>query len=150
MKKLVAAVLILSFAASAASVDVSSDGLNNLKENYNNQSSEVPDFVGSIVGGERINFKLEVNGTNETVGVSFDGVEISNITTEGLEDPTMEAWTDQETLTAVLNSTEKYETLEQKLNENEIEYKSNTAGAGIKLTIISTLQDIVSFLGLEL
>ena len=149
MKKLLPAALILLFVASAASLNVSSSELQTLKENYNNQSSEIPSFVGNIVGGERINLNLETNKTNETIGVSFEGVNISNVSKEGLENPTMKVWTDDETVSTILTSSDKYGTLEEKLNKNEIKYESTTVEAGIKLTIMSTLQDLASFIGLE-
>jgi hypothetical protein len=149
MKKLVITAALIILVAPAVSQSLNSTELNQFKETYNNQSSEVPDFVGTIVGGERINMKLERNGTNETVGVAFEGVEISDINASGVEDPTMNIWTDQETVSTVLNSSSKYDTLQEKLEENEIEYETTNLGTSIKVTVLETLQDLADFFGLE-
>lgn len=148
LELLVAFTLVLAGTATAITVP-DQDGLNELKEQYNRQSDQVPGFVGEIVGGERVNFKVEQDGTNRTVGVAFDGVEISKIKEGGLEDPTLKAWTDQETISAVIDSEDKYSTLQQKLEENEIRYEATTTGTTIKVVIFETLQNIAEFLGLE-
>jgi hypothetical protein len=149
MKKLVISTALILLVAPAVSQSLNSAELQQFKETYNNQSSEVPDFVGTIVGGERINMKLERNGTNETLGVAFDGVEISDINASGVDEPTMKIWTDQDTVSTVLNSSSKYDILQEKLEENEIQYETTTLGASIKVTVLETLQDLADFFGLE-
>jgi hypothetical protein len=150
MNKLAFLVAIVFVAGSATAATIpDSEGLQDLKESYNKQSDEVPSFVGDIVGGERVNFRLETVEDNRTVGVSFEGVKISEINEEGFEDPTLKVWTDNETVSSVLESEDKYETLQQKLDENEIQYKATTVGSSIKVTIFETLRGIADFLGLE-
>lgn len=150
MKKLLFLTALMFGVGSVSAVQIpDSEGLEELKEQYNSQSGEVPSFVGSIVGGERVNFRLETNSTNETVGVAFEGKEISNISAEGFEDPTLKVWTEEETITTVLESQDKYSTLEQKLDENEIQYQATTTGSTVKVVIFDTIRGIVDMLGLE-
>lgn len=123
--------------------------LEEFKEVYNNQTDQVPGFVGKIVGGERVNMKLEVNGSNETLGVAFNELKIENISKSGVEDPTMEVWTDQETISSVIESESKYEAIRQELDENDIEYRTTTVKAGVKVKIMETLNNLASMIGLS-
>jgi hypothetical protein len=150
MKKLIPILAILLLAGSTAAVTVpDSEGLQELKKEYNSQSDKVPGFVGDIVGGERVNFRVESGDENITVGVAFEGVNISELERGGLENPTLKAWTDNETVTAVMESEDKYSTLQEKLNENEINYEATTVGSSIKVVIFETLRGIADFLGLS-
>jgi len=148
-KVLVTLVLLLIGSTAAATIPDSGE-LEQIKNEYNQQSSEVPSFVGTIVGGEKVNFKLEANNTNETVGVSFDGVEIANITRDGFDEPTLEVWSDQQTVTTVIESDSKYETLREKLDENEIQYEAKSTKSSIMVTIFDTLNGLADMIGLEL
>lgn len=147
--KIFATILVLLVSSTAAVEIPDSEGLEQLKNEYNRQSGEVPSFVGSIVGGERVNFRVETNSSNQTVGVAFEGVEISNISADGFEDPTLKVSTDEETITTVLESEDKYSTLEQKLDENEIQYQATTTGSTVKVIIFDTLRKIADMIGLS-
>jgi hypothetical protein len=149
MKEILAVLTLLLVGLGAGQTVPGSEGLQSFKQAYNDQTDEVPGFVGDIVGGERVNFRVETNSTNQTIGVAFEGVEISNVTEEGFEDPTLEVSTDQDTITAVVNSEDKYQVLQAELEEGDIEYQANTVGAGVKITIMDTLKGIADFLGLE-
>ena len=148
--KVLAAALILMFGSAAAIEVPDSEGLQQLKEEYNGQSDNVPGFVSTIVGGEKVNFRIENESTNETVGVAFEGVEITKIEKGGLEDPTLEAWTDQETINTIIESDEKYSELQEALNENDIDYEAKTTESTIKVVIFDTLRGIADALGLSL
>lgn len=148
--KVLAAALILMFSSAAAIEVPDSEGLQQLKEEYNSQSDNVPDFVSTIVGGEKVNFRIENGSTNETVGVAFEGVEITKIKKGGLEDPTLEAWTDQETINTIMESDDKYSELQEALNENDIDYEAKTTESTIKVVIFDTLRGIADALGLSL
>lgn len=149
MKKILVVFAVLLTCLGAAQTVPDSEGLQSFKQAYNEQTDEVPGFVGEIVGGERVNFEVETNSTNQTIGVAFEGVEISNVTEEGFEDPTLEVSTDQDTITAVVNSEDKYQVLQAELDEGDIEYRANTVGAGVKVAVMDTLKGIADFLGLE-
>ncbi len=151
MRKLVFAIMVTGLAASTAALTLpEEDELDQFKEAYNNQTEEVPGFVGSIVGGERVNFKLEVDGSNKTLGAVFDGVEIENISRSGIEDPTLVVWTDNQTVSTVLESEEVYSALRQGLEEDDIDYETRSTTAGIKVTVLETISGIADFVGLEL
>lgn len=154
MKKTIltlAALLFLSVTAAQVTAIQSANQseLKEFKEVYNNQTDQVPSFVGKIIGGERVNMKLEVNGSNETLGVAFKELKIENITKSGVDNPTMEVWTDQETVSSVIESESKYEAIRQELDEKDIEYGTTTVKAGVKVSIIETLNNLASMIGLN-
>lgn len=151
MKKLLFTFLIIGLVGTAAALTLpEQDQLQKFKETYNNQTEEVPRFVGNIVGGERVNFKLEVDDSNKTLGAAFDGVEIENISRSGVKDPTLVVWTDNKTVSTVLESEEVYSALRQELEEDNIGYETRSTTAGIKVTVLETISGIADFIGLEL
>jgi hypothetical protein len=154
MKKIVLYLILIATVSLGASQSTAempdADELQQFKQAYNNQTSEVPGFVGNIVGGEKVNFKLEVNGSNETLGVEFEGVEIANISEEGFEDNTMEVYADQEAVEEVAGSENIYDTLQSKIENGEISYSATTPGAKIKVTLVDAVRGLVDFIGVEL
>ncbi|MFB6100705.1 MAG: hypothetical protein ABEK16_05535 [Candidatus Nanohalobium sp.] len=151
MKRVILISLVLLLIGSTATVTIpDSNELQQFKQVYNNQTDEVPGFVGNIIGGEKVNFRVETNSSNETIGVSFDGVKIANISENGFEDPTLKVWTDQETISTVIESDSKFSTLREQLNKNEIRYKATTIGGKVKVTIFNTLKGLANLLGLGL
>lgn len=146
--KILFSVFVLMLGPAAAFEIPDSEGLKEIKGEYNNQSDKVPGFVSTIVGGEKLNFRVENGTTNETVGIAFEGKEITTIRRGGIKDPTIEAWTDNETLNLVVESDDKYSELQEALNENEINYEANNLGTKVKIVIFNTLRNIANALGL--
>jgi hypothetical protein len=144
MKKLAFAITVLLLVSPALSQSLQDENLKEFKQAYNDQSSQVPGFLGEIIGGERINVKLEVNSSNKTMGASFEGVEIDKISSDGIKDPTIEAWTDQETVKEIAESEQKYDTLQKKLDKKEINYKTTTLGAAAKVKTLEIVNEVVS------
>ena len=143
--------LVLLLVGSTAAISLpEADELQEFKQVYNNQSDEVPGFVGKIVGNEKVNFRLETNSSNETLGVEFDGVEISNISGDGFENPTLEVRTDEKTVKEIMNSGNKYSVLQKKLDNGDIEYEASTTGAKIKVAIFDTIRNLAGLIGIEL
>ncbi len=149
MKRFLAVPLILFTALGTAQPLSSSESLQSFKAAYNNQTGPVPDFLGNIAGGERVNFKVATNSTNQTIGLAFEGVKISNISEEGFEHSTLKVFTDQETIKTVMNSENKYQAVQAELEEGDIKYNATTVGAGIKVSIVETLRGIADSMGLN-
>ncbi|MFB6158608.1 MAG: hypothetical protein ABEJ95_03000 [Candidatus Nanohalobium sp.] len=147
MKKALVLLVLLTPSLAGA---VTETELQQFKQSYNQQTEQVPSFVGEIVGGEKISFKMEVNGENQTLGVAFEGVKISNITRKEFDKPTLKVWTRQETVTAVINSENSYATLQQKLDEKKIQYKATNMETGLKVMIFDTLRNLADMIGLNL
>lgn len=122
-------------------------GLQGLKESYNQQTESVPGFLANIVGGETININLEAGNNTKTLGVKFDGVEIENISKEEMENPTMKANISREAIASIGQADKPYKELQNQMKTGNIEYKTTTLEAGIKIKIVETLGGIASTIG---
>lgn len=151
MKKTVILLTLLAFATvvSAQTVPESESGLQEFKQAYNNQSSEVPGFVGNIVGGETVNINFQSSEANETLGAKFNGIEIENISLEGFDDYTLEVNVTEEAISAVSQSEQPYSELRDQLDSENIEYETTSVSAGVKVTIFETLGNLASMIGLN-
>ena len=125
------------------------ENLENFKKAYNNQSSEVPDFVGNIVGGETININFKTNTTSETIGAEFEGVKIENISQDRYEDYTLEVNVTDTAIKSVVNSEQPYKELRNQLQSENIDYETKSISAGIKVKIFETLNGLASMIGLS-
>ncbi|QGA80528.1 hypothetical protein [Candidatus Nanohalobium constans] len=151
MKRTVVLLTLLAFSAvvSAQSVPDSDSGLQEFKETYNNQTEQVPGFVGDIVGGETVNINFKSNNSSETLGAKFSGVEIQNISRQGFDDYTLEVNVTDGAVSSVVESEKPYKELREQLDEENISYETNSIGAGLKVTIFETLGNLASMIGLE-
>lgn len=147
MKKLVLILSILFLTGTVTAI--SQAQLEEFKDNYNNQSSEVPSFAENIVGGEKINVHIERNNSDEIIGADMDGVKVVNITKGGFADETMNVNTDEDTVQTVLDSDDPFDQVRTELDQNDIEYNSTTTGGKIKLTVLSSLSGLADMLGLS-
>jgi len=152
MKKTILTLTLIAFATTALAQTVPQDGsqLETFKEAYNNQTEQVPGFVGNIVGGETINLRFKENSTTEkTIGAEFEGVKIENISESSLNDPTMKVNVTRTAVESMVESGQPYEELRTQLDENNIEYEATNTGAGIKLKVVETLGNLASMVGLS-
>lgn len=149
MKKTIVTLMILMFAVVAVGQPVpEGENLEKVKEAYNNQSSEVPSFVGNIVGGETVNINLKSNQSSETIGAEFDGVEIENISKSRYEDFTLEVNVTDTAIKTVVKSEQPYKELRSQLQSENIDYETRSVSAGIKVKIFETLNRLASMIGL--
>lgn len=145
MKKtvLLATLILLTGTVSA----VSQSELKDFQETYNNQTSEVPSVVGSIVGGETVNVEINRSNGTEKVGAKMEGLEMTEIEKGGFEDNTMNVYTDEETVQTILDSEDPFEQVKDELNSDDIEYDSTTTGGKVKLTVFDGLRSLAGIVG---
>ena len=151
MKKTAVLLALLAFTAvlSAQTVPETDSRLEEFKEAYNNQTEQVPGFVGNIVGGETVNVNFQSNESSESLGVKFDGVTIQNISADGYGNYTVEVNVTETAVTSVANSEQPYQELRNQLDEENIEYETKTVSSGVKLKIFETLGNLASMIGLS-
>jgi len=147
MKKLLVLLTVLMFTTSASALTQAQ--LEDFKQSYNNQTDQVPGFAGSIVGGETVNVEINRTNSTETVGAKMDGVEIGEIQDEGYENNTMVVETDGDTFETILSSNAPFDQIQTELDENDIDYSSETVGGSVKLTVFKGLKGVADTLGLQ-
>jgi hypothetical protein len=151
MKKITAALMILGFVSIVSGQPVQESGdLEQFKETYNDQSSEVPEFLGNIIGGETVNINFKSNKTTKTIGAKFDGVEIQNISQSRYQDYTLEANITKTAIRSIGKSEQPYEELQNQLESDNITYKSRSLSATIKIKTFELLNEVASMTGLSL
>ncbi|MDY6774406.1 MAG: hypothetical protein SVS85_04360 [Candidatus Nanohaloarchaea archaeon] len=135
MKK-VAGLVVLMLAVSMASaetvalpdsLDVKKDevDLDRVKKVFNANSDQVPGFVASLVGGQRINLYLEGENYSKTVKIDMDGVEMDAIEKGEWGSPSLEVWVSVEDVNRLLASERPLQELRAMLENGEIRYREH-------------------------
>lgn len=147
MKKLALVLSIIFIAGSTAALTQSE--LDQFKDKYNNQTSEVPSIVGSIVGGERLNVHVNNSNGTEVIGADMDGVEINSLTKGGFENQTMNVYTNEDTVEGILESDDPFDQVTAELDAKNITYDSTTTGGKVKITVFKSLKGLANLFGLS-
>lgn len=147
-KTFAALTCLIMFTAAASALTQSQ--VENYTETYNQQTSEIPAWLGNIIGGERINLMLESNNTTHKAYVEMSGLTISKAINDTSENATLEVNAERSAVTAVASSDQPFEELKQKLNEESISYETYSTSSEVKITIARSLADLASIFGIDI
>lgn len=138
MKKILFAsfifLLSLSVALAQSEIDVESK-ISAIKEF---EGQELPGIVGKVFGNERINFEIDNLGT---IGIITEDKTFKTIQLGALENPTIKAYSNEETLRNIESSSDPLKEFESALDSRDITYK----GVGlnkIKISFVKTIHSI--------
>lgn len=148
-KKSFAALACLIMLTGVASA-VTQSQIDEYTETYNQQTSEIPAWIGSIIGGEKINIILESNNTTHEAYVDMDGMKISEARNHTSENATLEVNADRDAVTAIASSDEPFKELKEKLREESISYETYSTTSKVKITIAKSLADLASTFGIDI
>jgi len=116
------------------SVFASEELLNELNDNMGNiEGQELPGFSKTLFGDERIN--LEIG--NLILGIVTKEGEFVSVSQEKLENPTINAKTDQETIVRIKTSNSPLAAFRNALNEDKVTYSAVGLGNKIKMGFLS-------------
>lgn len=147
MKKLLAAVLVLSLVGSVGATSLDEDviqqalenttaeQLQQLKQEVNANSENVPDFVKSIAGDQRINLYINAS-QEESFRLETTGSSILVLEEGSWDSPTLEIWTDSGTLTEFVNSDEPGKLVREKLDDGGVNYEAHGFWNTLKFSLI--------------
>lgn len=116
--------------------------LEELEEEVNQNQEDIPSFVKSIVGDQRIN--IEFKETDENYSAVLKGTEIQELDNRSLENPTLEVEVNESSMAAVMESEQPADELKEALDEGEIEYETLTATNTVRMFITERVLDIAS------
>jgi hypothetical protein len=116
--------------ASEIPEDPSDQQIDNFVEVYNNNTEEVPGFVGSVVGGQDINLDYE----NNSYGIKMNSLRIDEVR-EPFEQPSLNVWVEKEDVVDVANATSPRQELRQKLDNGEIKYEEKGIVNKLKFSV---------------
>ncbi|WP_414837097.1 hypothetical protein [Candidatus Nanohalococcus occultus] len=143
-KTLVLATLVLAFMAFGAAQ--TADSVEDARTVYNNQTDQVPDFLASIVGGERINVEINESGDITTIGVVMDGIKAEKVQLGGVENETINGYVERQTLDDIASSNDPLQRTVTAIKEDEITYSATSTSGKLKLGVIDLLKDLVGAL----
>lgn len=118
-------------------------------EQFNNNTAVLPGFVKSLIGDQRINLHLTIDGQNETIAIVMEGIQIKNTSEEALDDPSLEVWLSQEAIRQIMESDAPVEEFSTKLQNGEIAYQVNGTGNKVMFWVARNLFKLAQVVGLS-
>lgn len=94
-------------------------------------AEEVPMGVVSFLTDNRVNIQVD----NTTLGVEVESLNITQVESGGIENPTLEIETEEETVLEVMESEDPVDALREKYHGEGIEVEAHSAGNRIKLAV---------------
>ena len=107
--------------------------IDSAKEQYNNNLDQVPGFVKSMFGNERINLTMTMaDGSIKHFSIVTRKGYVENISVDYFNDYTMDVSISEKTANDIISSKNQIGRLRQALNDKEIEYHSHRFKTSIK------------------
>lgn len=129
-----------------STVDNILNDLDGFREQYNEGIEEVPAFVKSMLGDEKIELTIErSDGTQVTLSIEAQDGELKQLTTEKFEEYTLEMQTDEDTINNINNAENQITALEQAMNDKDIQYKAKGFKTSIKTWFYGAVLTVVSW-----
>lgn len=122
------------------------------KATYNENVDQIPGFVRSIIGNERINVQIDMDdGSTVEFGVVFQNARIVKVDEPRIDDPTMRASTTENAIQNIAESENPVDAAIDALRNGDIQYEGTDTTSNIKtqttkiLTkILGTLKDFLN------
>lgn len=141
-----AAILILLLMPSLVSADLY-DFLESNVEYVNDNIDQVPGFIRTVFGDERINAAVELkNETNMSVSVITDDARITSFEKGKLDDATMDLWVSETTIEEVLDSSDPAEHVMDAIDDGSIRYETHNIASSVKMGLAKGLMSMYSWL----
>jgi hypothetical protein len=104
---------------------------------YNQNVEDIP-FITSLVGEERIHAEVAMNdGSVLTVGITTDkDAKVTSFEKGGISDPTIKAYTDENTVLSILSAGDPIAAFQDALNSGAIRFEGVGMGDKIKVGLM--------------
>lgn len=122
------------------------ENTDHLTEETNMYIEEVPSFLGSLIGDQTINARINSENQTREVGVKMNGTMIQEIKMDTFENATLEVNTSEKQLANITGSETPIETLNTKLKNGDIEYSSEGAINSLRTIIAEQLLTLTSLI----
>lgn len=128
---------------SAAQIDIEAAATQ-----FNNNTAALPGFVKTLIGDQRINLHLTVDGENRTIGIVMEGIQIKNTSEQPLDSPSLEVWLSEQAIADIMQSNSPIEEFSAKLQSGEISYQVNGTGNKVLFWVTRNLLKLAQAVGL--
>ncbi len=124
--------------------DIDQKMLDDLAQQYNKDvAHRIPKPIAVFIADERVNLHIETEGGNETVyGVAMTGVEVDNAAVGGIDRPTVDVYTSEETLNAITNAENPQDRAVQAYKDDDIRYEAYGLLRSIRMKVATTAVSI--------
>jgi len=122
--------------------------LTQLQEQYNQNSEEIPSFVGTVIGDQTITVNLTQLETGsqmlekDIIGVKTNGVKTQDIQWGEFDQPTLKIWITQENVESLKNAEKPPQKLNEMMKNNEIKYETYTLGNSIMFGVLELFSSL--------
>lgn len=126
----------------SAQVETPTLNLTQLQSRYNQNSDQIPGFVGSIIGDQTITVNLSEMETGsemleeDVIGVKTNGVKTEDLQWGEFEDPTLKIWITQENVETLSEAEDTPQKLKEMMKNDEIRYETYSFGNAVKFGIM--------------
>ncbi len=131
----------------AGSINVSSllEDPESFASTYNSRADRMPSMVKSLVSGERINVHVEAGAGDRVIGLEMEGAKVDEVVVGGVEDPSVDLYTDREVLEGVASAENPADAAVDAFNGGGITYEAHGLGSQVKFAVISALSEVLGF-----
>jgi len=119
-----------------------------MQKQYNENSDEIPSFVGTVIGDQTITVNLTQLETGsemleeDIIGVKTNGVETKDIQWGNFEEPTLKIWITQENVESLQNAEEPPQKLNEMMKNDKIKYETYTFGNSLMFGALELLASL--------
>lgn len=119
--------------------------LTQLQEKYNQNSEEIPGFVGTVIGDQTITVNLTQleKGSKmleeDIIGVKTNGVKTEDIQWGEFDKPTLKIWITEENVQSLREAENPGKELNQMMKNDELKYETYTFGNSLMFGALELL-----------
>lgn len=127
-------------------VDSAVQNLAVVRQEYNLNLENVPNFVKSLFGNERINLTIaRQDGSVVSLGLVTRDGRMEMLGTEELDDYTMDVQAPEAAIEAITSADDQPARLKQALDTGEIRYQARTFKTAVKVAVSRMVLSVVAF-----
>lgn len=129
MKRLICIIMILLLAGTVIGQGIDgeafAENIDLVKNSYNDNLDNIPGFVKSIIGTERINAHLSMNdGSMLVLGAVTEDARILELSVGEISEPTLNIYLSEKVIMDIQNSDNPVDALEAAIKDGDITYKA--------------------------
>jgi|GEM_PF-1865713 len=109
--------------------------LENLKQVFNDNTGQVPDFAASLIGNQTVVIELgdDFDAENNSIGFKMSNMKIQEIKWGSYNDTTLEITVTKDNLESILSANSPINKAGNMLENGELEYKAMTFGNKVRM-----------------
>jgi hypothetical protein len=129
--------LLMASGAVAQDANLTDEELEQAQTFFNEYSEDLPGFLKTVIGDQRINANIESGNHTFTYSAETEGITVENVSRDRIDDPTLVVNTSESTIEDIAEANNSAQVTREKVNEGEITYESHGAFNKLKTFVMS-------------